>query len=491
MICNDRLRGFTRFLCLSVLPILIGLFLTPAKELRAEPRNQRPNIILVMADDQGWGETGYAGHPRLKTPHLDAMAASGLRLDRFYAGAPVCSPTRAAVLTGRSPVRAGVPEHGHALRHQEITLASLLAESGYQTAHFGKWHLNGLRGPGVPIFRDDPFHPGTFGFQTWLSVTNFFDRDPLLGRMGKIEAYEGDSSDVIVEQALEHVARQVKDGRPFFNVIWYGTPHSPFKASEEDCADFADLNEKSKHHYGELVALDRSVGAIRKRLRELEVERQTLFWYCSDNGGLPGIKPETVGGLRGNKGTIYEGGLRVPGILEWPGSITPRVSDYPASVMDILPTVLELAEQEFPSPNRVLDGESLTPLFDREQDPRRAKPIGFRYRKMAALIDNEWKILTTKVDQADSMKLYQLATDKAESEDVSKRHPKRYRELEALLNEFLHSTDASIAGEDYPSGEVDADHPQPKFWTDRADYRPYLDEWQTRWQYSDWIRKRR
>ncbi|PAY20196.1 N-acetylgalactosamine 6-sulfate sulfatase [Rhodopirellula sp. SM50] len=452
----------------------------------------RPNIILVMADDQGWGETGYNQHPRLQTPNLDAMSQSGLRFDRFYAGAPVCSPTRAAVLTGRSCYRVGVPEHGYALRHQEITLPQVLSEAGYQTAHFGKWHLNGLRGPGAPILRDDKFHPGTFGFDHWLSVTNFFDRDPLLSRGGEFEDYRGDSSDVIMEQALKHIERQAASDQPFFTVIWYGTPHSPFKASAEDNAAFSDLDETSMHHYGELVALDRSIGALRAGLRTLGIEKQTLFWYCSDNGGLPKITPTTTGGLRGNKGTIFEGGLRVPGIIEWPGTVTPRKTDYPASVMDMMPTILELAGAEHPAPDRPRDGISLTPLFSGPSDAQRHRPepIFFRYKSAAAVVDGDWKLLT-KDFKKDAFELYNLASDVAESTNVAEQHPQRFQTLRRQLRNWLESTDASEAGKDYPEGRVAADHPQPMFWVDRPDYQPHLKNWKDRWEYKTWLDRRR
>ncbi|SVC57477.1 uncharacterized protein METZ01_LOCUS310331, partial [marine metagenome] len=158
-----------------------------------------PNVILVMADDQGWGQTGYYNHPVLKTPNLDAMAANGLRFDRFYAGGPVCSPTRATVLTGRTHDRTGVFSHGYALRDQEKPLPKAMQKAGYATGHFGKWHLNGLRGPGVPILGDDTHGPGPTGFGTWLSVTNFFDLNPVMSRQGKFEEFKGDSSEIIVD----------------------------------------------------------------------------------------------------------------------------------------------------------------------------------------------------------------------------------------------------------------------------------------------------
>jgi len=168
-----------------------------------------PNIILLMTDDQGWGQTGYYNHPVLKTPNLDAMAENGLRLDRFYAGAPVCSPTRATVLTGRGHNRSGVPTHGHALRLQELTIAQALKSAGYATGHFGKWHLNALRGPGVPIFKEDPHGPAAFGFDRWVSVTNFFDVDPLMSDQGEFKEFKGTSSEVIVSEALQFIRTSV------------------------------------------------------------------------------------------------------------------------------------------------------------------------------------------------------------------------------------------------------------------------------------------
>ncbi len=342
-----------------------------------------PHIILVMADDQGWGETGYNGHPLLKTPNLDAMAAAGLRFDRFYAGAPVCSPTRATVLTGRTNDRTGVLSHGYALRRQEITIAQILHAAGYVTGHFGKWHLNGLRGPGVPILKNDSHHPGIFGFDHWLSVTNFFDRDPILSRLGEFEDFTGDSSEIIVDQAVEFLKQQLPTGSPIFTVIWYGTPHDPFKASEADRAPFVGLDERSSHHYGELVAMDRSIGTLRTALRKLNIDQDTLVWFCSDNGGLPKIKPTTVGPLRGYKGSVYEGGLRVPGIIQWPRTVpTRRVTNFPANVADILPTLLAITGQVHPDPSRPFDGIDLLPVI-KEQSMRRERPMFFRHNGRA------------------------------------------------------------------------------------------------------------
>ena len=161
--------------------LLLAAFITIFSSANAQ-ETKRPNIILVMSDDQGWGQTSYNNHPFLQTPNLDKMAENGLRFNRFYAGAPVCSPTRASILTGRSNDRTGVYAHVYAMCKQEKTLPQALKKVGYKTAHFGKWHLNGLRGPGVPIFSSDSRNPGQFGFDDWLSTSNFFDMNPIMSR---------------------------------------------------------------------------------------------------------------------------------------------------------------------------------------------------------------------------------------------------------------------------------------------------------------------
>ena len=383
---------------------------TPSVNGAEAAPSDRPDIVLVMADDMGWGQTGYYNHPILKTPHLDAMAANGLRFDRFYAGAPVCSPTRASVLTGRTNDRTGVKSHGYALRRQERTIAQALRDVGYATGHFGKWHLNGLRGPGVPVLASDDHNPGEFGFDQWLSVTNFFDRNPIMSRNGDFEEFVGDSSEIIVAEALKFIGQQAESKHPFFTVISYGTPHSPWVATDEDKTAFGDLKADSQDHYGELVAMDRSIGALRQGLRRLKIEENTLFWFCSDNGGLPKISPDTVGGLRGFKGSVYEGGLRVPAIIEWPKGIsTSRVTSYPTCTMDIFSTLANVAGLADTVMLQPQDGVSLAPLFNKDLK-HREQPIGFRHIGRAALIDNNYKLITLNIKK-DTFQLFDLDND--------------------------------------------------------------------------------
>jgi arylsulfatase A-like enzyme len=456
-----------------VLVIIAG---TAAKD--AAPR---PHIVFVMADDMGWGQTGYRNHPMLTTPNLDAMAAGGLRFERFYAGCPVCSPTRASVLTGRANDRTGVLSHGYALRLQEKTIARALKTAGYTTGHFGKWHLNGLRGPGAPVLRDDPRSPGKFGFDEWVSVTNYFDLDPLMSRRGDVEEFHGDSSEIAVAEAVKFFERNRLENKPLFAVIWFGTPHSPFRALPDDKATFAQLDDASANHYGELVAMDRAVGTLRGKLRELSMADDTLLVFCSDNGGLTGITPETVGGLRGNKGTVYEGGLRVPGIIEWPAVIRPRVTSYPACTMDLFPTVADILKLPREVLTQPIDGVSLRPLFT-EDLARRDQPIPFRYQGQAAFIDNRYKLLSTDLRQ-DRFELYDLESDPKESKNLANAEPEVFQRLRNAFAAWNDGVEQSVAGKDYAAGRVEPPDPKPISWTESPAYRDYLGDWLKRPEY--------
>ena len=458
---------------------------------------KQPNIVLVMADDQGWGQAGYNNHPILKTPNLDAMASNGLRFNRFYAGGPVCSPTRASVLTGRSHCRTGVESHGFALRLQEKTIAQTLQGLGYATGHFGKWHLNGMRGPGVPILAGDSHGPGTFGFDKWLSVTNFFDRDPVMGRQGEFEEFKGDSSEIIVDEALKFISKNAKLNRPSFTVIWFGTPHNPFMADPADAAPFADLDQDSRDQHGELVAMDRSIGTLRKGLRGLGIENETIVWFTSDNGGLPKIKPETVGGLRGFKGSLYEGGIRVPTVLEWPTKIAPRITDFPAVAMDIVPTIGEILGVADSATIAPQDGISLVRLFNSEIG-KRPKPIPFSFNGSFAIIDNSLKLLYVQPkkkkrqtkdtkDTKTKIEMYDLVSDPHETVNLIDSHPKDAARMIIAMKQWQDSLATSVAGKDYPEGIVTPGNPEPRQWTDLETYRPFFEAWKDRPEYRSRI----
>ena len=401
----------------------------------------RPHIILVMADDQGWAQMGYMDHPHLKDrmPHLDAMAEAGIRFDRFYAAAPVCSPTRASVMTGRIPGRTGVPGLHKRLCLQEKTIAQALKKAGYATAHFGKWHLNGVKGPGMPILPDDPNHPGHYGFDFWLSMTNFFEMDPILSRMGKFEYIEGESSEIMVREALKFIEEH--KAKPTFSVIWYGSPHFPFRCAPPDREGFPE--GKHGDHLGEIVAMDRSVGILRQGLRDMGIEKDTLIWYTSDNGGLS-TDPDSTGHLQGFKGSLHEGGIRVPAIIEWPGRIKPAVTDFPASTMDIMPTLVDLLDLPRDSMLPVVDGESIAALFD-GKPPERSHPIPFTM-KGTALIDGNLKLLKVGRGKGAKWALYDLKADPGRRLISLRIILVRFEALKAKAKKLTASVEASAEG---------------------------------------------
>ena len=467
---------------------IICLFILSLFSCTENVDDESPNIILIMTDDQGWGQTGYYDHPVLETPNLDAMAENGLRFERFYAAAPVCSPTRASILTGRTNDRTGVVDHGYALRKQEKTIAVALQKAGYATGHFGKWHLNGLRGPGVPILKDDSHSPGKFGFDHWLTVTNFFDIDPLMSENGSFIDLKGNSSEIIVKKALEFIKEKTSQNLPFFAVIWDGSPHDPFLASEKDRDNFKDLDNQSQHHYGELVAFDRSLGVLRKTLKDLGLENNTILWYCSDNGGLRNISPPSVGDLRGYKTTIWEGGIRVPAIIEWPKMIKPKVTNYPASTMDIFPTIADILNLPDTDLLKPIDGITLKPIFKNDLI-NREKRIPFRYKDQGALIDNNFKLVVTSIDK-EKFELYDLEKDFSETIDLSSQNPLIFNQMKTDYLKWSESIDSSQAGMDYPEGKV-LNNPERHFWMNDDRYKPYLKEWINRPEYRDRILRSR
>ena len=338
----------------------------------------RPNIILLMGDDHGWEETGYNGHPHVKTPVLDEMAAKAFRFDRFYAAHPSCSPTRASFLTGRHPNRMGTFAPGWSFRPEEITIAQVLGKAGYRCGHFGKWHVGAVK-------KESPVSPGAMGFHEWVSHDNFFELNPSLSRNGgPPEVFKGESSDVVISEALRFIDGAKQADKPFLTVVWFGSPHEPYSGLPGDLTLYDDLpakytkkvsltsnetggpttrpqGEVLRERYAEITAMDRAIGKLRKHLASQQLRDNTLLFYCGDNG------TSADGALgtphRGVKSQVYEGGILVPGLIEWPARIPqPRVSTVRASTSDLLPTICSLAGQ--PLPTRPLDGVDLTAALD-------------------------------------------------------------------------------------------------------------------------------
>ncbi len=471
--------------------VALGIVLTSCP-FEVSVAASQPNILLVVADDHGWGDVGFQGHPVLKTPHLDAAARAGVRFDRFYAHAPVCSPTRASILTGRHPNRMSVFTWGYPIRPQEVTLAALLQQAGYATGHFGKWHLGS-------VYRTSPVHPGRMGFSRWVSSPNFFDNDPILSDEGRAVAFRGESSVVTAQLALSWIKEQVGAGRPFFAYVCFGSPHAPHQAAEEFLALYPEQPNTLRHFYGEITALDYAFGMLRQALQDLGIRQQTILWYTSDNGALP--KVGSTGGFRGHKGQIYEGGLLVPSILEWPTRFpSPRVITARCCSSDILPTLVELVGLKPERPLPPLDGISLVPILEGHVDQRPA-PLGFwhypapgiqtpsaqwmaklleaqqrgedlppdppsqqagqlpeppyptdSFPGHAAWIEGHWKLHRIQpAKQPVRLELYHLEKDPYETTNVAAEHPDRVQSMLAEQEAWLRSVVASLNGADYAS----------------------------------------
>ncbi len=478
-----------------------------------------PNVVLMMGDDHGWEETGYNGHPYVKTPVLDAMAHSGLRMNNFYAGHPTCSPTRGSFLTGRHPNRYGTFTPNFSMRPEEITIAHLLSSVGYRCGHFGKWHVG-------PVKKSSPTSPGAMGFDNWLSHDNFFELNPSLSRNGQPpELIQGEGSEIIAREAIEFMKRSTAAGKPFLTVIWFGSPHEPYSGLEHDLKLYDDLPAKfdNKHvrltsnmtgrpversqrevlreRYAEITAMDRSIGIVQDHLRSAKQLNNTLLLYCGDNGTPQEAVAESP--LRGRKGQMYEGGIRVPGIICWPDRIPqPVVSDVTTSTSDILPTLCSIANVE--PPTRPLDGIDLAPLFAGEMQARRT-PLYFwaydvkhekavqrpnylpaqaqtgttplvklmgdiatrnftnyvhdtispeDYLGTLAVIDGDHKLVVKRSAKSQTTELFNLRSDRAETNDISNRNSHRVDQMLSAMQNWQESVLNSLTGHDYAVGSA-------------------------------------
>ena len=456
----------------------------------------RPNIVFLVADDLGWGDTAYNGHPVVKTPQLDAMASEGVRLDRFYAAAPVCSPTRGSILTGRHPSRYGINWASEgSMPAGEVTLAEVLRDAGYRTGHFGKWHLGqlsrtlrqGRRNEVDPARYSPPWENGfTTCFSTEGSVptynpyyyTNTTDRfDHIIkqdaetvGRahrwaenywMGRgtflDEAPEGDDSRIIMDRVIDFV-RESRD-EPFFACVWFHTPHTPVAAGRDTREPYLGLSPDEQHWYGCITALDDQVGRLRQELRRLGVAENTVVIFLSDNGPSYTHKLGRAGPHRGWKASLLEGGIRVPAIVEWPRELSGgRVISVPLVTSDLFPTMVELVgagvKHQPPLDGidilQILAGQTITrnvPIYFQSPLKNANDPWARPDTYQAAVQTDEFKLLT--LDSGKSWQLYDLTSDPGELDDLSAIHPDLVTALSAEMISWSESCRQSSQGVDY------------------------------------------
>ena len=490
----DR-RSFLKCIGVGVGSVVFG---GCSSQLLKTRTDSRPNVILVMADDLGWGDVGYNGNPVMQTPHLDEMAKSAVRFDQFYAAAPVCSPTRGSCLTGRHPFRYNIEWAGEdPLPMEEVTIAEALKANGYATGHFGKWHVGGMSKTVKQSYFEGAVDPANYsppwenGFEECFSTASMMPtynpyyhvggeygtdeyrhlqsvsvekgqrtdgarwRDCYWTGPGQIvdEWLEGDDSKIVMDRALDFIGQKAKSNKPFLSVVWFHTPHTPIVAGNEDREPFAGQPPEAQHWYGCIRAMDRQIGRLRKELRRMGIADNTIVWFCSDNGPSYIHDFNSAGPFKGKKATLWEGGIRVPAILEWPEKLgEPKVVDSAVCTSDFYPTLLNVVGAKVKH-QPMLDGIDVMPLIMGEVDSR-PEPIAFQAPNklkdspwaaadslQMALIDNRYKLIT--FDSGKKYMLYDLIEDKAEANDVSDKHPEITKDMIEHLKKWVSSCSKS------------------------------------------------
>ena len=365
----------------------VAIFYCLAASALSGAEARRPNVIVILADDLGYGDLACYGHPKFKTPNLDHMAAEGARLTHFNTPAPFCAPTRASLMTGRYPFRCGMtanpaPDFGGqykdlGLPATEITLAELFHRDGYTTGMVGKWHLGHSKPEYFPTRR---------GFDEYLGILYSNDMRPVqLLDAEKVVEYpvvQATITQRYTDRALQFIERN--KSKPFFFYFAHAMPHKPLAASEKY------YKQSDAGLYGDVISeLDASVGQVLAKVKELGLDEQTLIIFTSDNGPWFG---GSTGGLRGMKGTSWEGGYRVPCIARWPGKIPAgHLSAQPAVMMDLFATSLKVAGITEPA-DRVVDGKNILPLFASDAKSPHEIILGHQGARLATVRDDRWKL---------------------------------------------------------------------------------------------------
>jgi len=428
---------------------------------------RRPNFVVVLTDDLGYGDLSCYGHPVIKTPNIDRLAAEGMRLTNCYAAAANCSPARTGLMTGRTPYRVGVhnwipmfsPMH---LRRSEITIATLLRRHGYTTCHVGKWHLNGkFNMPEQP-------QPSDHGFDYWFSTQNnalpsHHNPDNFVRNGEPVGKLEGYSAQLVADEAIRWL-KQVRDrSKPLFLFVCFHEPHEPIATAERFIEMYPSPADPSRaEHHGNVTQMDEAFGRLMRTLDQLGLRDNTLVFFTSDNGpAITRLHPHgSAGPLREKKGHLYEGGIRVPGIIRWPGHTRPgTVCDEPISGVDLLPTLCAIIGAAVPN-DRAIDGASFLPIFE-GQPVQRKTPLYWHFvwaasKPKVAMRIGDWKILAhlsgpdperganirpedtklIKTAELTTFELYNLRADVGETTDLAEKEPQRLKTMSEQLRKL-------------------------------------------------------
>ena len=409
---------------------------------------KKPNVVIFLVDDMGYGDLGCYGNKIIQSPNLDKFAREGMRFTQGYAACAVCSPSRSAIQTGRTPYRNGVynwiPEgRDMHLRSSEITIATLLRGAGYTTCHSGKWHLNGkFNSPDQP-------QPNDHGYDWWFATQNnahpsHKDPDNFV-RNGKAAGHlTGYSGEIVVNEAIDFLKHHRDPQKPFLLNICTHETHQPIEADPKYQALYPNVDESHRQFYGDATQMDAAFGTLMMALEEAGEADNTIVFITADNGpegdGETKRNCGSTGGLRGRKRWLYEGGIREQFMVRWPGHIKPgSTCDQPVIGSDIFTTVCEVAGIKPPA-DRVIDGASIVPAFHDKPISRKV-PLFWHYTAPGgmhiALRDGDWKLLASEA--MDKFELYNLKDDVRETNDLSAKEPERVKQM--------HQTMASMVAE--------------------------------------------
>lgn len=412
--------------------VLLGCALTVTAQA-----DQKPNIAVFLADDLGWGDVGCYGGEAL-TPNLDKLAEQGLRFTQSYSASGVCSPSRSAILTGRTPYRNGVWRHlsgnheAH-LRTSEITYPEVARNQGYATCHVGKWHLLSRQQWEDPRFPLPKVHGYNFWMATHNNASPSHKNPDNFYRNGKpVGPLEGYSAPLVAKEANRWLEKIRSKEKPFLLSVWFHEPHSPIATDKRFTDPYGD--HENRVYLGNVSQLDFAVGEVMKTLESEGVADDTLVIFTSDNGPVDRFGG-TSGGLRGGKRSDYEGGIRVPGIMRWPGRITPGTeSDTPIIGTDLFSTVLDILDVPLPS-DRTIDGVSLLPVFE-GKSIERTTPLFWRTHvsppgDRVAMRIGDWKIVGN--DTLTKFQLFHVQEDWKEENDLAASEPEKLEEMKQQL----------------------------------------------------------
>jgi arylsulfatase A-like enzyme len=453
----------------------------------ADSAFRKPNIILVLTDDQGYGDLGIHGNPSIKIPHIDAFAKESVEFTNFYAN-PMCTPTRASLLTGRYYYRTGVTDTylGRAMmRSNEVTIAEMLRECGFKTAIFGKWHL-GDNYPMRPVDQgfDESlvFRGGGIGQPADPPGNNYFN--PVLEHNGKAERTQGYCMDVFTDAAIDFIEKN-KDC-PFFVYLPTNTPHSPLEVNDSYADPYRKmgLTEKTSQVYGMMTNIDDNFGRLLAKLKNLGLAENTIVIFMSDNGPCPSSidKDRFMGGLRGQKATVYENGIRVPFLIRWPGSFKAgQTIDRIASVIDVMPTLRNACRLNLPQAD-VIDGTDLTPLLNGTCKSWPDRTLYFQWHRgdlpelnrCFAVRNQRYKLVqaqgwTGEGDESQfKFELFDMSVDPGETNDLADQYPKIVTEMKRNYIQWF--KDVTRGCGDFPDIYIGTSHENPTILT-RQDWR--------------------